>query len=207
MAAEQFELSLPSIDELSELPCRAAVAYATRCVRRVQPIFSLTRHIADHGTHKSAITTILTLAEQFCRKHVVNAFVRQILQDRTTWLIGGDKPLELADSTVWAKGLDQAEHFRLDVVFHDVLRLVVRRDHGDAYDSSRMVAGTMVLKQILGHAKPFIRCRSVDDPHPSPITPPNRLPSLFVPVHHSAVPIIRSITAPPTDSSSVIWAT
>ena len=67
MAAEQFELPLPSIDELSELPRRAAVAYATRCVRRVQPIFSLTRHIADHGTHKSAITTILTLAEQFCR--------------------------------------------------------------------------------------------------------------------------------------------
>lgn len=68
--------TLPTKEELAQLPVRAIVAYAARCARRVQPIY-LVRPSAGRLTnrlkaHFQAIHSAISLAENWARKDPVS---------------------------------------------------------------------------------------------------------------------------------------
>ena len=67
--------TLPTEDDLEQLPLRGIVAYAARCARRVQPRFRLAKAIPDFSRHQAAVADAISLAEQFCLREDVNAAV------------------------------------------------------------------------------------------------------------------------------------
>jgi len=67
------EPTLPTEQELKQLPLRAMVAYAVRCARRVQGILVATRQIPDYERHVNDVETALHAAESFCVGQLRNA--------------------------------------------------------------------------------------------------------------------------------------
>lgn len=63
---------LPTKQEISELPCRAIVAFAARCARRVQPIFELTWPDAPKK-YKEAVANAIQFAEAKASKGTFDA--------------------------------------------------------------------------------------------------------------------------------------
>jgi hypothetical protein len=58
---------LPTQEDLYKLPSRAIVAYAVRCARRVQPLFSLAEgRMKDLERRQAAVEGALRSAERFC---------------------------------------------------------------------------------------------------------------------------------------------
>lgn len=64
---------LPTQNDLEKLPLGAIVAYAVRCARRVQPLYGRAAGIAELAKHEAAVGWAISLAEDFCLSHVVNA--------------------------------------------------------------------------------------------------------------------------------------
>lgn len=69
-------VTLPTEDELAQLPVRAIVAYAARCARRVQPLYNLnlTGMMPDEELKKHclSIDRAVTLAERWARNEPVS---------------------------------------------------------------------------------------------------------------------------------------
>ena len=63
---------LPTNAELRKLPIPAIVAYAVRCARRVQPLYSLAGS-ANVERYQGALENALYVAERFCQGHSVSA--------------------------------------------------------------------------------------------------------------------------------------
>lgn len=64
---------LPDQDDLKKLPLGAIVAYAARSARRVQPLYGCVEDTAEVARHEAAVESAISLAEDFCHSHEVNA--------------------------------------------------------------------------------------------------------------------------------------
>jgi len=65
--------SLPTEDDLKQLPLRAIVAYAMRCARRVQPLLLRATGLPGHERNVGAVDEATLAAERFCRGEQVTA--------------------------------------------------------------------------------------------------------------------------------------
>jgi hypothetical protein len=65
-------VELPTNAELRKLPIPAIVAYAVRCARRVQPLYSLARS-TNVERYQGALENALGVGERFCQGHPVSA--------------------------------------------------------------------------------------------------------------------------------------
>ena len=67
----QSRSAFPSLGELTQLPLRALVAYAARCARRVQPLFTLPDDHPDKQKHSEAVERAVRTAEEVARGTLV----------------------------------------------------------------------------------------------------------------------------------------
>ena len=67
----QSRPAFPSLGELTQPPLRALVAYAARCARRVQPLFTLPDDHPDKQKHSEAVERAVRTAEEVARGTLV----------------------------------------------------------------------------------------------------------------------------------------
>lgn len=88
---------LPTEEDLEQLSLRGIVAFAARCAKRVQPRYGLAKSIAGFAEHQQALSTAISMAEQFCQVPDINVLTAAAGADTAAY-DAADAKIDIASS-------------------------------------------------------------------------------------------------------------